>query len=102
MIRSKPRIPGLGPRVSPTSREQYHDDATDAYDAVVYRGKAMTDEAKALLATLTVQERRAVETRDRAHRLAGTLRGAMTAIRMGDDPDVIALRLRKRGVEIEA
>lgn len=62
----------------------------------------MTDEAKLLLATLETQERRAVDTRDRMHRLAGTLRGAMTALRMGDDPEVIALRLKKRGVEVDA
>lgn len=62
----------------------------------------MSPEAKALLATLTAQERRAVDARDRAHRLAGTLRGAMTALRMGEDAEIIALRLKKRGVEIGA
>lgn len=61
----------------------------------------MTDEAKTLLATLETQARRAVETRDRMHRLANTLRGACTALRCGDDPEVIALSLKKRGVALE-
>lgn len=60
----------------------------------------MTDAAKALLAEIEADHRRAIDTRDRAHRRAGTLRGAATALRMGDDPELVAMQLRKRGIEV--
>ena len=60
----------------------------------------MTDEAKALLATVEDMRRKAIDTRDRAHKLSETLRGAATRIRMGYDPQVELRALRRRGVSI--
>lgn len=61
----------------------------------------MTDAAEAMLATLARHEQRAVDTRDRMHRRAKALRGAMTAIRLGHDPEIIAFTLKRRGVNLE-
>lgn len=62
----------------------------------------MTDGAKALLATIEDMRRKAIERRDRAHRLQEQLRGAATRLRMGYDPEQEVLMLRRRGVEIGA
>jgi hypothetical protein len=61
----------------------------------------LTDEAKALLADVEDRQRKAIDTRDRKHREAMTLRGAATRLRMGYDPEDIARDLRKRGIEID-
>lgn len=61
----------------------------------------MTPEAKALLAEVEDARDKAIDRRDRAHRLAETLRGAATALRMGEDYEFVALRLRKRGVTLK-
>ena len=60
----------------------------------------VTQKRKTLLAQVERDAQKAVVMRDRAHRLAKTLQGAATGLRMGDDPDVVALQLRKRGVNL--